>query len=115
MGRLKALTPQIGSLAPRIGYMPGDEKAQDRSRSQLAPWRAWYRTARWQSLRQAVLLRDLYTCRMCGRIGVTGMVVDHIKPHRGSECLFWDEGNLQVLCASPCHSKHKQAQERAER
>ena len=43
-----------------------------------------------------------------------GMVVDHKKPHRGSAALFWSEGNLQVLCASPCHSKHKQTLERAE-
>lgn len=114
MGKLKALKPAIGTLAPRIGYMPGDTKAQDRSRNQLAPWRAWYRTARWARLRQTILLRDLYQCQMCKRISSTGMVVDHIKPHRGSEALFWDEQNLQVLCASPCHSKHKQAQERAD-
>jgi hypothetical protein len=40
------------------------------------------------------------------------MVVDHVRPHRGSEALFWDEGNPQVLCGSPCHSKHKHAIER---
>jgi hypothetical protein len=37
---------------------------------------------------------------MCGRIASTGMVVDHIKPHRGSEALFRTEQTLQVLCGS---------------
>lgn len=112
--KLGALKPSLGSIAPRLGYAQGDEKAQDRNRDQLAPWRSWYKTTRWTKLRQTILVRDLYTCRMCGRIASTGMVVDHIEPHRGSEALFWDERNLQVLCGSPCHSKHKQQQERAE-
>jgi 5-methylcytosine-specific restriction protein A len=101
-------------LAPAIGYAQGDAKAGDKERNQLAPWRSWYKTARWLKLRQVILLRDLYTCQMCGRMGSTGMVVDHVKPHRGSERLFWSESNLQVLCASPCHSQHKQALERAD-
>lgn len=29
-------------------------------------------------------------------------VVDHIKPHRGDQKLFWDRGNWQALCKS-CH------------
>lgn len=29
---------------------------------------------------------------------VEATVVDHIKPHRGSEELFWDRGNWQALC-----------------
>lgn len=113
MAKLSALKPQLGGLASALGYAQGDEKAQDKSRNQLAPWRAWYKTARWVKLRQAILLRDLYTCKTCGRVASTGMVVDHVKPHRGSETLFWSEANLQVLCGSPCHSKHKQQQERS--
>ena len=114
MGKLKALKPAIGALPPRIGYAPGDTKAQDRSRNQMAHWRKWYSTARWSRLRQTILLRDIYQCQMCKRISSTGMVVDHIKPHRGNPSLFWSEQNLQTLCHSPCHSKHKQAQERAD-
>lgn len=113
MGRLKALPSRIPTLAPRIGYTQGDTKAQDRSRDAFAPWRAWYRTTRWAKLRASILKRDLYTCRMCGRVGQSrDMVADHIIPHRGSEALFWDAGNIQILCHQPCHSKHKQAQER---
>jgi 5-methylcytosine-specific restriction endonuclease McrA len=77
------------------------------------PWRRWYKLARWVKLRERVLIRDLFTCADCGRIhpGKGTAAVDHIKAHRGNEALFWDEDNLQVLCISPCHAKHKQSQE----
>ncbi len=101
-------------MAPRIGFMPGDTKAADMARNSFNQYRQWYRTTRWTKLRKVILLRDLYTCAMCGRISATGMDVDHKTPHRGDERLFWDESNLEVLCHSPCHAKHKQAQERAE-
>lgn len=108
---LSTLRPLVSNLPPRMGYAEGDERAADRHRDRTSPWRAWYRTARWQRLRQEVLVGDMFTCQMCGRLSDTGMVVDHVEPHRGDEALFWDDGNLQVLCASPCHSKHKQALE----
>lgn len=77
------------------------------------PWKAWYQSARWKDLRGRVLRRDGWTCAApgCGRLGASGMVVDHRTPHRGDERLFWDEANLQVLCASPCHAKVKQREE----
>jgi 5-methylcytosine-specific restriction protein A len=112
MARLTTIKPILGRLAPRIGYGEGDAKAADRARNSLAPWRAWYKTSRWQKLRARIMLRDKYQCQMCGRIGDRGMVADHIKPHRGHEALFWSEANLQTLCFSPCHNKHKQALER---
>ncbi|WP_436096656.1 HNH endonuclease [Bosea sp. LjRoot237] len=37
--------------------------------------------------------------------------VDHVKPHKGDEALFWDQDNLQSLCAA-CHNRHKQREER---
>lgn len=113
MGKLKTLPPRIQRLPPSIGHAEGDAAATDKQRNALNPYRAWYRTARWHRLRQVILLRDLYTCQMCGKVSSTGMTIDHIKPHRGSEALFWAEDNLQVLCTSPCHVKHKQAQEQA--
>lgn len=78
------------------------------------PWKAWYKTARWQKLRYAILLRALFTCSKCGRIeGNTSLLVaDHIKPHRGDASLFWDEANLQCLCKA-CHDKLKQTEEQA--
>ncbi len=77
-------------------------------------WRKWYHTSRWTKLREKVLLRDLFTCRMCGRIqgDTSQLVADHIAPHRGNAARFWDEANLQTLCANPCHNTHKAALER---
>jgi 5-methylcytosine-specific restriction protein A len=31
-------------------------------------------------------------------------VVDHIKPHRGNQKLFWDEDNWQPMCKQ-CHDR----------
>jgi 5-methylcytosine-specific restriction endonuclease McrA len=77
------------------------------------PWKAWYNTARWQRLRLAIFLRDLYTCQCgCGRVeaDTSQLVCDHKKPHRGDVRLFWDEDNLQTLLKS-CHDSRKQKQE----
>jgi 5-methylcytosine-specific restriction protein A len=30
--------------------------------------------------------------------------VDHIRPHRGEQSLFFDRANLQGLC-KPCHDR----------
>jgi 5-methylcytosine-specific restriction protein A len=78
------------------------------------PWKAWYKTARWRALRLKVFLRDLFTCRKCGRLegDTSKLVCDHVDPHRGDERKFWDEANLQTLCAG-CHNKLKQAEEQA--
>lgn len=77
------------------------------------PWKAWYKTARWQALRWSCLIRDGFTCRKCGRLegNSSKLVADHIKPHRGNPDLFWDPDNIQTLCAEPCHSSIKQAEE----
>ena len=85
----------------------------DRSRDQR-PYRKWYKTARWRALRWAVLVRDLFTCQMCGRVeaDTSKLVADHRKPHRGDETLFWDILNLWCLCAW-CHSGAKQREEAA--
>jgi hypothetical protein len=64
-----ALKPTLGTIAPQLGYVSGDEKAQDQSRNQLAPWRAWYKTTRSATRRQTILLRDLYT-------------LQYVRPHR---------------------------------
>lgn len=61
----------------------------------------------------ATLLRDAYTCQMCGSTwtDTSMLVADHIQPHRGNECLFWDAANLWCLC-KPCHDGAKQREER---
>ncbi|WP_412063993.1 HNH endonuclease [Rhizobium sp. SYY.PMSO] len=93
------------------------EAERHRQRDRVQPWRAWYKTSRWQKLRMSVLVRDLFTCQMkgCGRIeaDTSQLVADHKIPHHGDEALFWDENNLQCLC-KPCHDKLKQKEERAQ-
>lgn len=67
-----------------------------------------YKTKRWQILRIKVLVRDTYTCQMCGTILRDGRsspysaVVDHLQPAGLRPDLFFDEGNLQAVCKS-CH------------
>jgi len=111
--RLKTIKPLVSKLPPRLGYHPGNERERSLHRDAAQPWRAWYKTSRWQRLRWKVLVRDLFACQMCGRIepDTSKLVADHVIPHRGDEAMFWDEGNLQCLC-KPCHDKVKQSQER---
>lgn len=115
MAKLSSIKPRLGGLTHRIGAAPKDEAQRTRQRDASDAYRAWYKTARWQKLRQQVLVRDAYTCRRCRTIaaGKGQAVADHIKPHRGSETLFWDAKNLQCLC-KPCHDRAKQAEERSE-
>lgn len=88
----------------------------ERERDASAPWRRWYKTARWQKLRMKILIRDLFTCQMagCGRIegDTSKLVCDHIDAHRGDERKFWDEANLQCICKH-CHDSLKQSEEQA--
>ena len=89
--------------------LPGHE-----ARDQVQAWRAWYKTARWQRLRMAVLQRDLFTCQFCGVVEHRKgqLVADHRTAHRGDAALFWDADNLQCLCKT-CHDSTKQRMERA--
>ncbi len=107
-----------GRCAQLLLLQGGTPVERRRQRDRVQPWRAWYKTSRWQKLRMSVLLRDLFTCQMrgCGRIeaDTSQLVADHKIPHHGDEALFWDENNLQCLC-KPCHDKLKQKQERASR
>ncbi|WP_028034116.1 HNH endonuclease [Chelativorans sp. J32] len=119
MTKLSNLKPRLGSLSTRIGQAPTDEKARDHYRNDSQPWRAWYKTARWQKLRAFVLKRDFYTCQRTGVL-LTGRhpapnspVVDHIKPHRGDPELFWDEANLMTV-SKAYHDTVKQAEEQSE-
>ena len=119
MGRL-SLSPRRASFASARLTKPTDTAAPPPSLSSR-PWRAKYASKRWQALRLVVLARDHYTCRHCRRVcpgkspAPDSPVVDHVRPHRGDDRLFWAETNLQVLCKSPCHDQHKQALEQESR
>ena len=64
--------------------------------------------SRWQKAR-ATYLTSHPLCVMCRKLGkvTAASVVDHIKPHRGDQSLFWNKENWQALC-KPCHDRHKQ-------
>lgn len=73
-----------------------------------------YKTRRWtDDVRPRILDAADYRCRFCADQGFTRLatVVDHITPHKGDLKLFWDETNLQALCA-PCHNGAKAQIER---
>jgi len=82
------------------------------SRSDKArEYRYLYRTKAWYALRKRQLLGSPL-CNMCNDLGlaVAATVVDHTKPHKGDETLFYDPANLQSLC-KPCHDGPKQSDE----
>lgn len=116
MARLTTPAPRLSTLSARL---PVDQpKRIERERDAAAPWREWYKTARWQKLRRRILKRDLYTCQQTGVLLIgkhpepNSPIVDHIKPHRGDPALFWDESNLQAL-SKAYHDSIKQAEEQA--
>lgn len=117
MGRLKQIPARLSPAPQRLGQAsPRTEAERSRFRDRTQAWRAWYKTYRWQRLRWSVLVRDLFTCAMCGRIegDTSQLVADHIVPHKGDEAAFWDEGNIWCVC-SACHNSAKQRLERSGR
>lgn len=124
MGRLqgRGLGSRIGSGGQsRLGARPdktttsqGDHGDRDR----FVPWRAWYKTARWQKLRLEVLKRDGFKCQATG-VALIGKypahnspVADHKTPHRGDPDLFWDINNIQAV-SKEYHDGEKQRLEHA--
>ncbi len=61
----------------------------------------------WQRERR-MFLKENPVCVMCDG---TATVVDHIRPHRGDQSLFWSRRNWQSLCAH-CHNSRKQRLEK---
>jgi len=61
--------------------------------------------SRWRKAR-LVYLRSNPLCVICSTEGrlTAANVIDHIKPHKGNNALFWDESNWQALCES-CHNR----------
>lgn len=65
-------------------------------------------THRWATYRKK-FLKTHTLCVMCLQLGkyTQATVVDHLKPHRGDNKLFWNPTNHQALCKH-CHDSHKQ-------
>lgn len=115
MGRLTSMPSRLSAIPPALSSMPVDTASRDRERSRFHPYRAWYKTPEWRRLRTATFIRDGFTCQMCGHVegDTSKLTADHRRPHRGDRALFFDPENLQTLCTSPCHAKHKQRMEQA--
>ena len=67
--------------------------------------------AKWRTARE-VFLSSHKLCVICAKSDkrVTATVVDHIKPHKGNDKLFWSRRNWQALCAS-CHNRKTASQD----
>ena len=119
MTTLRTIRPKVSTIGSRFASQQHEGKERDQQRSATAPWRDWYKTARWQKLRARVIKRDRYTCQRTGVLLIgkhpapDSPVVDHIKPHRGDEVLFWDEANLHTV-SKAYHDSEKQRQEQGE-
>lgn len=119
MAKLSTLPPRLPSIAPTLGRAPADAaRAPTRRQRDNAPWRAWYKTERWRALRQKILIRDAYTCQRTGVVcdgkypAPNSPVVNHRRPHRGNEALFWDEDNLETVSKAE-HDSAIQREEQA--
>lgn len=80
--------------------------------------RSWYKSKRWESLRQQVFVRDLYTCQRTGELCIgkhpaaNSPVANHKVPHRGDPELFWDISNIETVTKA-VHDGVIQSEERA--
>jgi 5-methylcytosine-specific restriction protein A len=101
MSRLKILPPRMKQLEGRSFAQPVGPEGE-------GGWGAGRGGRPWRRKRAAILLRDEYTCRVCGLVTLQ-LEVDHIvnRARGGAD----DEENLQALCI-PCH-KLKTAAEAA--
>lgn len=69
------------------------------------PYKHLYNSSRWRKLRLQFLSAHPL-CETCKKHSVikASEVVDHSRPHKGNERLFWDDSNWQALCKS-CHDR----------
>ncbi len=73
-------------------YCEKHQKEETKKYNRSRKYKKLYNSIRWKRLRKKVLLRQplCVECQKAGRL-TPATVVDHIKPHRGNEDLFWDE------------------------
>ena len=88
--------PAIFRLVKATAQRAQDNRASASNRGYDARWRA----------ARASYLQAHPICAECARHGGTeaATVVDHIRPHKGNDILFWDDSNWQALCAR-CHNR----------
>lgn len=113
---------RLGNIRPAISTLPQRVKTSFEVRDQAqgltqTPWRAWYKTKRWQDLRLAVFARDLYRCQRTGEMCIgkhpspNSPVANHKTPHRGRAELFWSMDNIETVTKA-VHDSIIQSEER---
>lgn len=86
-------------------------RAYDYSRANASPWRKWYSTAGWKSIRQRRLRANPICCKCDARGLLTPAdTVNHITPHRGDRALFFSFENTESVCKA-CHDRFIQREE----
>lgn len=99
MGKLSNIGPMVTAAPSRLGRVTDEHGHSDANE----PWRAWYKSARWQRLKVRVHNRDGYVCQRSGVVcsgkgnDWNAPVANHKVPHRGDPVLFWDESNIETV------------------
>ena len=83
----------------------------DARRREQKPWRALYKTPRWQAIR-AIVLAEHPLCVRCLADGLVepSTVVNHVRRHHGDEVKFF-AGPFEAIC-KPHHDREVQREER---
>lgn len=99
---------RLTALKPRMKQAEGRQYAEAQSTEAASGWGSGRGGRPWRRKRETILVRDNYTCQVCGLVTLD-LEVDHVIniAQGGTD----DEGNLQSLCV-PCH-KVKTAAESA--
>lgn len=99
---------KLKTLNPRLSVVSGSRLAPP---PKVENWGQGRGGRPWRRLRAQILLRDLYTCRHCGRVCAdSDLVADHIVnlAQGGAD----SPDNLQALCTA-CHKIKTLAESRA--
>lgn len=114
MAKLCTLRPIVAKMPVRIRSSNNFSVDAGGDWGRLYDLRAW--RGKPHGLRWQTLLRDMFTCQMCGLVITDDSKAhaDHIEPHKGSKVLFLDPNNVRCLCEH-CHNSVKQSQERGGR
>lgn len=111
MSRLKAPAPRLKAMMPKL-VAPKDGAGRTAYRKATDPGYRLYGDRRWRGndsgvggLRWRILIRDGFTCRLCGimRTDTSQLHADHLIPHKGDETLFWDGANIWTV-DKDCHN-----------
>lgn len=122
MAKLTNMRPRLGGVPTRLAGPPREVQERRRlaARDVSVDWRSWYKTSRWQQVRERVLIRDAYVCQKTGVLLIgkhpapDSAVAHHKTPHRGDPVLFWDEANIEAVAKS-WHDSVAQALENADK